>query len=292
MQASDYIRASDCAQSMTKWCREQGFTFAVQPPGSKGHPFLIVNANGGRVKVPFSMTPSETRRAPLNAVRELKRALRERGLWPVTPDDQAEADADDAEEAATVHATGDGCPLPPPTARRKRDGSLAGGYQTPEVKEYFHRRKKFVAKRLLAGDSHEEIADAICATGVTFRASSIMPLTTELRATGLIPQEFSYNPAKTPQANAAPEPATEPASPAQDAPEPQHAKLPAQLNGSFGDLVYMALKDARAKSASDADSLAAVWIEKIAEGRKRAEMDVISGEIENRYLRVLDALTQ
>jgi len=292
MQASDYIRASEPAQAMTKYCRENGFSFAVERPGSKGHPFLIVTAKGKTVKVPFSMTPSDSRNAGRNAVTSLKRALYEVGIGR-KPAPQSKAKPRPA--PVEIYTTSEGAPILPAGIELDRHGGVTGIHWQKGGRDYLTARRKYITEQILAGKTTESIAKALSSAGVRTKKTQVVSIFYEQRAAGNIPADWTpairpiTKESATPKAKAE-TPAPVAPIPAFDAPVEQ-TNLPNPLNGAFSDLVLGALKDARAKSASEADGLATVWIEKIAAARKQTELDAIGGEIDARYMRVLEALT-
>lgn len=280
MQASDYIRSSDAAQAMTKYCREQGWTWAVAPPGSKGHPFLVVTANGTRFKQPFSLTPSDKKRAALNAVRDLKRAAYEAGAI----DEPQEANVNKPVNAdpIIIRKTSTGAPVLPDNAHLKTDGTLAGG-MNPVNKAYSRAVNAYIAKRIKQGASVSEMAQELRGGGAVMDDKCVTQRCYALRRQGQI--KASWTP------NGGPSMATPPAAPAliEESPNPIEAKpdLRPALNGRFGELVTDALCSAREKSAADADEMAARWIEQIAKARGEAERRAC----ERRYERVLEVLT-
>ena len=293
MNATDYLRKSECGAAMARFCRKNGLPYAVTPPGSKGHPFLVVTHYGRRVRVPFSMTPSDNRRGPLDAVGELRRALNEAGI-PFSEGRKEEPVEKSASSNVPVplRFAGDGAPLPPSNIRRRRSGGLAPG-QHGQNAPYIQARRDWVCKRIKAGATCKEIAERLTATGVTIKTATVAQLGYELRSEGRIAPTWTPNgglsmhPDAPRYAAALPAPTSEASAPTSEA-SPAPAEM---MSGRFADAVTGALRKARADGPDAADALASEWIEKIAKARGIVEVEHIQAENENRYLRILDLLT-
>lgn len=74
--------AETTARALRRWCDANAVQHEFLPVNGAGHPMIRVRHKDQTRKMSFSATPSDKRRGSLNAVSQLKRALRDMGWKP------------------------------------------------------------------------------------------------------------------------------------------------------------------------------------------------------------------
>lgn len=328
MNNGQYIRKSETGTAMAEYCKANGVPFAVVPPGSKGHPFLMVTVDGKSVRIPFSLTPSDTN-APKSAVQALKRVLRGDALG-------------DAGEAWSIEASETGAPRPPASAVIGKRGIRGPKGMTDA---YRAARDAFIAKRYQDGATPQVIAAEITAAGVPYSAKSVNVAGFRLRNTGALPSGFPIPAVQSPrrvkkraktierELLAAPSVPSDLAMCHTDQSEDEkYTKCYSELdemwtnwrlnrgldvdtasgilmrqipkNGWTNQLekarreaashtsILDRMRAARTESAQAADDLARVLYEEIADARRAVEIELVQIEQDAKHAAILDALTK
>ena len=289
MNNGQYIRKSETGTAMAEYCKANGVPFAVVPPGSKGHPFLMVTVDGKSVRIPFSLTPSDTN-APKSAVQALKRVLRGDALG-------------DAGEAWSIEASETGAPKPPASAVIGKRGIRGPKGMTDA---YRAARDAFIAKRYQDGATPQVIAAEITAAGVPYSAKSVNVAGFRLRNTGALPSDFPIpavqsprrvkKRAKTIERELLP-PVPSFVAVVRGAPLPTIAEtsktIKAEMEADiFPPSILDRMRAARTESAQAADDLARVLYEEIADARRTVEIELVQIEQDAKHAAILDALTK
>ena len=279
MLASQYIRNSLAAQVMVKWLDDKGLPWVVEKPGSKGHPFLIISAKDKKVRVPFASSPSDNARGHKNALRDMKRQLREAGVedeilgYSNGHDDEPEAEPEQ-EAAPVIHRTAEGAPI-----------------RCGDPKAYRQARDAYIAERANAGDTAVEIARKLAEGGDTIKPQSIQPMVCHIRKRVTYPIKMpSYNDEyyshrtflraqeQEQAGGGGGDKAPPPAEAAQDDKEPAPCWKAA---------VKAIIAEAREKNYDEADAAMREAMGELVEIRSQVEADAMTA----RNARILDALT-
>lgn len=276
MEVREYLRKSEAAQAMARFCDQHKFGYAIGAPGSKGHPFFVVSAKGEIVaRVPFSSTPSDSRRGHLNAVTDLKKALRSKGINFT----EEEKPVKTKTPYRPMPKDGEGCPLATSAVRLTKRGTLTPGPIGPNV-EYAKQRDSYIERAIKRGKALDSIAQHLTSGGVVHTKQLVVNRAYALRRAGRLPNDWMPSAQPKPDAH-------------NNAPARQEVlvntdrKVTTDTNSIFEG----ALRKEREVSREKADAMAAHWIEQIASARKKVEIEHVTRDYDGRYTGVLEILT-
>lgn len=204
--------AEKTARALRRWCDANAVDHEFLPVNGAGHPMIRVRHKDQTRKMSFSATPSDKRRGSLNAVSQLKRALRDMGWKPRKQEYEnmkmGKQNLSKFDSRSPTLGAASECKvtrLKPPSVSGVEIPLAYAGYKvgtrpsTAEQSAIIADRNHAMLAANMAGATYEEIHKALHSAGWGVSLNSVSPLITKQRRIEGLPDLRKHNrkPVKT-----------------------------------------------------------------------------------------------